>query len=434
MLSRIDFLHSPDKFQNTDIAAVNAHASTSRSMTHFNELNASELAVDMQSSATRNELVSDSSNGSLKLGGDAKSLMKLQNKTKNYKSSVSYTSVSEASKKLCNGKEKPQDFCASHSKDSSKSSSSKRNHTSESCPSACSKCNPAYKLPSSLSVNRLENAPRRRRKSSHSKAVVAACGHVVDVRKPVHARSANHYSGVTQIYPRLKEIDSIVLTGVASMAARGEKVHCDGGQWVPVHFAPGYATHCSALPTSFFLNQSAFFQSQPDKPVLLGNYDNNTCNSAEKQQLSSKKKKSWKSRIKKFISPASDTKSVNSDKSSKKSSSQKSLSELTPKQPTKITHKKGLSCPTNGADKRGSSSLSLSSSSEESDNYGLLNTYEQVHSRSSIYPTVSSITSNHIPKSPVPETDVPVINSSFFQNYSTSASLKSDDGNTPACS
>jgi len=265
------------------------------------------------------------------------------------------------------------------------SSSSRRNKTSSS--GRCVKCK------ASGSASKV--ASRRRRKSStHTRY-----SNMVEVQKPLCSRSAHsgfYSTGVTQIYPRFKEIDSIVLTGLATMAARGEKIQGFGPmaareervQWGnKVQCECGHTCHTpklfkhSAIMTAQTTNQAPLpTQVAHHIPMSNGKNDPN------------KKKKSLKSRFKKLISSSVESKRHAEERQGETSKS---------------------------------SSLTLSSSSSDSHSSASVDAYKGKHPGKCIYPTILSITDNHIPKSPSAKTRHSVSRHKKTMASSSSTSLTS---------
>ena len=253
---------------------------------------------------------SNSSASSVKLGGDARSFMNARHGDKN---------------RTVMGRDG--------------SSSSRRNKTGSSSPCKCKTFGSAGKI----------TARRRRKSSSHTK-----CSNIMEVHQPLcsHSAQTGFYStGVTQIYPRFKEIDSIMMTGLAAMAARGEKVQCE----------------CSHTYHTPKLLKHTVFPTQSPNQILFQSEVMHSKQSSNRKTEVTKRKVSLKSRFKKFIFSTAE---------SKKGAVQRQ------------------------GDASKSSSLSLSSSSSGSKSSASVNAYKVHYSGKCIYPTVSSITENHIPKSP----------------------------------
>ena len=387
---------------------------------------------------THDDVSLSGSTGSLSVGGDAKSLMKTRNRAKMNSnccaSSCEIPSNSKAGRKThrkqANGRLHDDVHQQVPVKDDSSRSSSykyRQNQASESSPSPCSKCRHSVsrKLPGSSSMGKIESSSGRRRRrknttSSCTKPIAEPhCSHLHETRKPIRSRSAHagYYSGVTRMYPRVD--DSVMLSGVASMAARGEMVHCDGmQQLVPVNFP------IAAYPRSFLLKPATFLQDQPNQALLQNGLHGipatyqllNTHPTAKKKKGAEKKKGGLKNRLKKLISPNNDAKPVNTNKSAKiekakkvnikKWTGSKELEErgdpdtwLKKKQTSRGKNRFDLIDSVPDESIR-SSSLSLSSSSDESEPGVPVQTFQHPPPGRSIYPTASSITPNHIPKSP----------------------------------
>ena len=378
--------------------------------------------------------VSDSS--TVGLGGDAKSLMKSQNRPKIVKKSDEMCSSEERVPAVRGGKKvyrrnipRDQHYYDSHLKENDSSSSNRhgQDRNSGSSQGVCSKCNShSRKFPGSSSMGKIDGSRRRRKNptSSHSKPVAAPFGHGHDVRKPARSRSAHasYNTGVTKIYPRLEKMDAVVLSGVASMAARGEKIQCDRQLHVNIPTALVSQAY-TAYHRPVLLKQATFVQDQPSQTLLQSGaltipsvykVVNNSHSTKQRKQAQGKKKTSLKNRLKKLISPSDESKTVG-DGSSKKSNGKKITSKTrrdgqpSPAKPSvhsNAVSKKnwGNSCANQRLPDTSnhSSSLSLSSSCASSESSSSVDAYQQRNQQSSrsIYPTVSSITANHIPKSP----------------------------------
>ena len=294
-----------------------------------------------------NKEESDSSASSVKLGGDARSFMK---------------SRSESRKRMVMGRDE--------------SSGSRRNETSGSSP--CNKCK------ASSSVDR-RTSRRRRKSSSHTRYTS-----IVEQRKPVRSRSAHtglYAPGVTQIYPRFKEIDPIVFSGLATMAARGEKVQYECRSCT-------HSCHGSRM-----IKQAAYVEQQPSHFLLHSNHAHSHQLSKATKNLPKKKKISLKTRFKKLISSGAESK------------------KRTPKSEDAVST---------------SSSLTLSSSSSGSHSSASVSACGRQQSGKSIYPTVSSITPNHIPKSPSAKSRLMIVGQKHSRALGASGSSSSLTSSTAA--
>lgn len=379
--------------------------------------------------------LSDPSSGSLILGGDAKTLNEARNRAKiasdRFTSSGEKPSVTKDRRKShrapTSGRSRDNTFHSRITDDSSRSSSykCKRDLASESSRSTCNKCRSLTgKIPTSVEKieGRLSRRYRNTASSYTSKPRGAACGHHV-FGKSTRSRSAHagYYHGVTRMYPPVN--DSVMLNGVASMAARGDMVHCDRmQQLVPVNFPLSVFQRPVLLNLQDHPNPALLERGVHSIPAYQLVRGHPTSLSKKKQQ-NEKKKKGLKSRLKKLISPSNPTKSAHAKKIVARHDS--NLSEESKSGSSSAWSKKNrVATPLSPITAR-SSSLSLSTSSDDSDHS--VKTYPKVQANRNIYPTASSITSNHIPKSPSAKARYAVKNLKLKNNPDLVESSSLDD-------
>ncbi|XP_078488488.1 uncharacterized protein LOC778909 isoform X1 [Ciona intestinalis] len=421
---------------------------------------------------------SEISIGSLVLGGDAKSLVKTQNagrpkisKGKDVErvSSDDKTPVVKGGKKIYRSPitGKPREnlrYPNKHKDNTSTGSSSARvrehprnNRNSGRSKSPCNKCHPPHQsrqLPISSSMGKLaETSPGRSHRktnasSTYSKQMQNACGGNPH-GKPSRSRSAHagYQSSVTQIYPPLKHVNSIMLNGVASMAARGDLVvqQLEGktAQVVPASTIANQFQHVSR---PVLIKQGTFIQDEPSQALLQSmsrkpevpkkpvKSPPKAAKSKKQSEPQQKSKTLWKG-LKKLLSPSDEAKNIvpsptrktpkkpqvttrgkvvqnqsdrvmESEDSSTgfnsgtwtKSKTGSTSSSLQSKQ-VRRTPEKPHRTPSNAGSQ--SSSLSLSSSSASNGSSSSVDVYQQPSTRMNIYPTARNMSPGvHVPKSP----------------------------------
>uniref|UniRef100_H2YCU2 Uncharacterized protein n=1 Tax=Ciona savignyi TaxID=51511 RepID=H2YCU2_CIOSA len=408
--------------------------------------------------------------------GDAKSLMKMQNsgrpkisKGKDQEKTLSddKTPYVKGGKKIyrspITGKprenlrypNKHKDNVSTGSSSARKKDHARNNRNNGRSKSPCNKHHPPHQsrqLPISSSMGRLaDTSPGRTYRknnatSSYSKQMQTGCS-ANQHSKPSRSRSAHagYQSSVTQIYPSLKHVNSIMLNGVASMAARGDLVvqQCDGktAQVIP---APSQLTH---ITRPVLIKQGTFVQDEPS-PALLQSMSRKPelpkkpgvksppksgklKKPAESQQ---KGKTLWKG-LKKLLSPSEEGKNIVSSPTRKppkkpQVTKGKIVQNITDRVIESEDSSTGFNSGTWTKSKAGStsssaqskpvsraggnsgqrslstagshsSSLSLSSSSASNGSSTSVDVYQQASTRKNIYPTARTMSpSTHIPKSP----------------------------------